>query len=106
VSDALSSLMIAQLAENPALDAVLTDLFDAEGSSACVNPAAWNASGPTTFAHLVAAARERGEVAIGYRGASIDGATGLGDGVFVNPPKSAPVDLGPDDGVIVIGPPS
>ena len=38
VSDALSSYMLAQLSENPELDAVFTDLFDAEGSALGLKP--------------------------------------------------------------------
>ena len=50
---------------------------------------------------VVDAARGRGEVAIGYRIASTNGKSG-GDGVKVNPPKSAPVRFGAEDRVIVV----
>jgi hypothetical protein len=39
VSDALASLMMAQLAEHPALYSVFEDLFDAEGSAVRMGPA-------------------------------------------------------------------
>jgi hypothetical protein len=45
---------------------------------------------------VVASAAERGNSAFGYR----LGATGR---VFVNPPKSELVNLGPDDQLLVIG---
>jgi hypothetical protein len=41
VSVALSSYMIAQLSENPDLQAVFDDLFDAEGSAIGLKPASW-----------------------------------------------------------------
>jgi voltage-gated potassium channel Kch len=104
VSDALSSYMMAQLAENPELDLVFGDLFDAEGSAVGLKPANWytGVNGEVPFARIVAAARARGEVAIGYR---VDDD---GDGVpeiVMNPPKSQTVALAPNDRVVVIGPP-
>ncbi len=104
VSDALSSYVLAQLAENPELDDVLTDLFDAEGSAVGLRPAARyvEADRPVPFASVVAAARHRGEIALGYRLARRDG---TGAEVVVNPPKSAEVSLGDGDRVVVIGPP-
>jgi hypothetical protein len=49
---------------------------------------------------VVAAARDRNEVALGYRLAS--GADGLPE-VVMNPPKSATVALTPEDQIVVIG---
>jgi ion channel POLLUX/CASTOR len=104
VSDALSSYMLAQLSENPQLEPVFTDLFDAEGSAVDIKPAAWyiGSDGAVPFARVVASARSRGEVAIGYRLAhGVDGAPE----VVMNPSKSAVVTLGNEDQVVVIGPP-
>jgi hypothetical protein len=96
VSDELSSLMIAQLAEHPALRLVFNELFDAKGASIAVQPAPWYTDGERApFAAVVASARTRGEIAIGYR---------LDDGTtVVNPPKSKPVALGRRDDVVVLG---
>ncbi len=103
VSDALSSYMIAQLAENPELDAVFTDLFDAEGSAIALKPAAWyvEPGAMRPFAEVVAGARARGEVAIGYRRVGDDGEPVL----VVNPPKDDVTTLTAGDRVAVIGPP-
>jgi len=104
VSDALSSYVIAQLSENPELDDVLTDLFDAEGSAIGLKPVSrYVEVGETlSFARLVAAGRARGEVVIGYRVAPRPGREAE---VVVNPAKSATVTLGAEDRIVVIGPP-
>ncbi len=104
VSDALSSYMIAQLAENPELDEVFADLFDAEGSAIGVKPAEWyvRPDVPVSFARITAAARARSEVALGYRLAPTSARESE---VVVNPAKSDLVTLGADDRVVVIGPP-
>ena len=96
VSDQLSSLMIAQLTERPELNLVLGELFDAKGPSISMRPADLYVAGdPVRFATVVAAARDRGHVALGYRLAS----SGT---VVLNPPKSATVMLTPADQVIVL----
>src|ERR687897_250352 len=102
VSDELSSLMLAQLAERADLEPVFVDLFDVSGSAIALQPAAWYVS-PETIAwrRVVAAARERGETAIGYRVAR--GPDGI-PSVSLNPPKSADVALGAGDQVVVIAP--
>jgi voltage-gated potassium channel Kch len=104
VSDALSSYMMAQLAENPELDDVFTDLFDAEGSAIGVKPADWyvRPDAPVSFVRVAAAARARSEIAIGYRLAARDGRDAE---VVVNPANSETVHLGVHDRVVVIGPP-
>ncbi|MEX0665933.1 MAG: potassium transporter TrkA [Acidimicrobiia bacterium] len=104
VSDALSSYMLTQLSENPALEPVFTDLFDAEGSAIGLKPASWyvRQNGAVSFARIVAAARARGEVALGYRTAQSEEG---GPRVVMNPAKSMTVTLGPRDQVVVVGPP-
>ena len=90
--------MIAQLAENPALAPVFSDLFDAGGATVNVVPVTRYVSPGTkiSFMELVLAARERGESAIGYRvGASGD--------VRMNPGKSQHFTVDESDGLIVIG---
>jgi voltage-gated potassium channel Kch len=94
VSDRLSSLLIAQLAERPIISAVFEELFDPVGASIELRPADAYTSGSEPFARVVAAASRQGEVAIGYR---------LADGqVVVNPPKRSVVALGHADQVIVL----
>jgi voltage-gated potassium channel Kch len=102
VSDELSSLMLAQLAERADLEDVFADLFDVEGSAIALQPATWYVtSGQVPFRRVVAAARERGESAIGYR--IEQGRDGL-PAVVLNPHKSDPVTLGEGDHVVVIAP--
>ncbi len=87
VSDELASLMMAQLAERPELDAVFNDLFDARGAVISLKPVEWYLPGGTVvFAACVDAARRRGEVALGYRHASGAGVLGV-SGVHLNPSK-------------------
>jgi voltage-gated potassium channel Kch len=104
VSDALSSHVLAQLSENPELDAVFADLFDAQGSAIGLKDASRYVAfdEPMPFARVVAAGRERGEIAIGYRAIEHAGRDAT---VVVNPPKSSIVTFGSEDRIVVIGPP-
>lgn len=98
VSDRLSSLLLAQMAEAPVMTGIFADLFDPAGASLELRAASRYAEGPSTFAAIVAAARAWQEVAIGYR---------LADGaVTINPPKSAAVTLSAADQVIVVAAPA
>jgi hypothetical protein len=104
VSDNLAALMIAQVSENPALSPVFSDLFDADGASLNVKPISYYAEIGTTvdFATLVAAARSRGESAIGYR--VIANAKGdPASGVALNPAKSTTFTINEGDGLVIIG---
>jgi ion channel POLLUX/CASTOR len=102
VSDELSSLMLAQLAERADLEAVFADLFDVEGSAISLHPASWYvASGRVPYRRVVAAARARGETAIGYR---VEHGSGGLPAVVLNPSKSSPVSLAEGDQVVVIAP--
>jgi voltage-gated potassium channel Kch len=101
VSDELSSLMLAQLAERAELEPVLDHLFGADGSSLALRPAQWYVRGSATFAGVVAAARARGEAALGYRVAR--GPDGV-PVVVLNPAKSRTLTLGDDDQIIVVAP--
>ncbi|HWS27942.1 MAG TPA: hypothetical protein VN259_15375, partial [Xanthomonadales bacterium] len=69
VSDKLVSLMISQLAENKALDKVLTILFSADGSEIYIRPIQDYIAidHMVDFYTLIEAAARRGETAIGYR---------------------------------------
>jgi voltage-gated potassium channel Kch len=99
VSSRLVSLLMAQVAENPRLNAVFGDLFDPEGSEIYLRPAPEYVEAGTevTFATIVESGRRRGEVAIGYRVVSAGG-----NGVRINPPKSTRVRLAATDTVIVL----
>jgi voltage-gated potassium channel Kch len=105
VSDRLTSLMIAQLSENPELDAVFADLLDAEGAEISLLPVPEATSGarPETFDDLVRLGLAVGDVVLGYRAAVVaPGVTSLGDGLVVNPPKRSAVHWNPGDQLIVV----
>ncbi len=96
VSDELTSLMIAQLSERAELDQLFRDLFDPDGATIAIVPAlAYGAAEATCFADVVAAASAAGHSALGYR-RQADGV------VVVNPPKSDPVTIGRDDGIVIL----
>ncbi|HEX8100624.1 MAG TPA: potassium transporter TrkA [Actinomycetota bacterium] len=100
VSERFTSLLMAQLSENIHVGKVFEDLLDEEGSELYLKPAALYAPpSEVAFGEIVAAARDRGEVALGYRLASSNGRLG---GVALNPRKSSRVTLGPEDSVVVV----
>lgn len=105
VSDNLAALMIAMVSENASLKPVIDDLFDAEGASINVRPieSYADANQPVPFAELVAAARSRGESAVGYRIAALAKSEAAG-GVRLNPAKSTVFQAAHGDGLVVIGP--
>jgi voltage-gated potassium channel Kch len=104
VSEKLTSLLVAQITENKDLQAVFTDIFDSDGSEIYLKPASdyVKLGAPISYWHVVDAARQRGEVAIGYRLAARSNDVSQGYGVSVNPPKGTSVSFAPDDRVIVI----
>jgi voltage-gated potassium channel Kch len=104
VSDRLISLLLTQISENKQLNAVFTDLFDAEGTEIYLKPAAdYVAPGrQVSYATVVEAARRYGQVAIGYRIRAETGDASRSYGVYVNPRKSSLISLAADDRVIVL----
>jgi ion channel POLLUX/CASTOR len=96
VSNALSSLLMAQLAEHADLEAVFDDLFDADGAVLEMRPMGEVAGpGQHSYAALVAAGASRAMSVLGYR----KDATGE---VVVNPRKSSTVSVVETDDIIVI----
>jgi voltage-gated potassium channel Kch len=104
VSDRLVSLMLAQIAENRALNTVFSELLDPGGSDIFLRPAAdyVKAGVPVSFYTVVDAARRRGHTAIGYR--LQDGSAGQRPvyHIMLNPDKSVPVTFGVHDRLIVL----
>ncbi|MFE5393862.1 NAD-binding lipoprotein [Streptomyces sp. NPDC056568] len=104
ISGKLIGLLMAQISQNRHLAAVFEELFSADGAGVRLRPAEdYVPTGrETTFATVVAAARRRGECAIGYR--SLDGSTtSPGYGVRINPPKDERRRWAAGDEVVVIG---
>jgi ion channel POLLUX/CASTOR len=96
VSDELVALMVAQLSEQPLLQAVFDDLFDAEGSAIVCNPVDWYTTNlGCTWGDLAGAAVDRNETAIGLR-------TDETGAVRLNYPKSDVMRLSEADQLIVI----
>jgi ion channel POLLUX/CASTOR len=102
IGDQLVSLLLTQISENKALNAVFTDLFDPEGCELYLKPARQyvQLDREITFATVVEAARRRGEIAIGYRQPPGPGQSG--HGVVTNPAKSRRLRFGERDSVIVL----
>lgn len=104
VSERLTSLLLAQLAENGALGQVFAELLDGTGVEITMRPLQDYVPGTSahaaavTWGDLVRSARERGESAIGYIiPPAIDS-----HGVVINPNKSAPIDTEHASQLIVI----
>lgn len=105
VSGELTGLLMAQIAQNRQLAPVFDELFSADGSTISLRPAgAYVRPGSeATFATVVAAARDRGECAIGYR----DHARGTMPpyhGVRLNPHKGERREWSAEDQVVVVAP--
>jgi|JI10StandDraft_1071094.scaffolds.fasta_scaffold206563_2 voltage-gated potassium channel Kch len=102
IGDQLVSLLLTQISENKALNAVFTDLFDPEGCELYLKPVQdyVRLDRDVTFATLVEAARRRGEIAIGYRRPPADRSGG--HGVVTNPAKTQQVRFSERDSVIVL----
>ena len=97
MSDALTSLLMAQLSERSELQAVFDELFANSGQVLQLQDARRFApDGPVSYARLVAAGTARNASVFGWR---LE-ATGE---VVLNPAKDRTVHLGPDDSVILIG---
>ncbi|WP_069767123.1 NAD-binding lipoprotein [Streptomyces sp. LUP30] len=104
ISGKLIGLLMAQISQNQHLAAVFEELFSADGTGVRLRPATdYVLPGcETSFATVVAAARNRGECAIGYRSHD-DSSTSPGYGVRINPPKAERRRWSVQDTVIVVG---
>lgn len=98
VSEKLVSLLMTQLSENPQLSVIFTDFFDEEGMEIYLKPAEDYVPLNTrvNFATVCESALRRGETAIGFKKADVNGE------VVVNPKKSQEIIFASSDAVIVI----
>ncbi|MFE1299660.1 NAD-binding lipoprotein [Streptomyces sp. NPDC058731] len=103
ISGKLIGLLMAQISQNRHLAAVFDELFSAGGTQIHLRPATdYVLPGrEASFATVVAAARDRGECAIGYRSRAEAG-SGPGFGLHVNPPKAGRRRWSTGDEVVVI----
>ena len=91
VSERLTSLLLAQVSENPALADVFRELLDGTGVEIVMRATAAvvaDASSITTWRDVVVAARQQGETAIGWVAHKVDDEQGT---VRINPAKSTPL---------------
>jgi len=104
VSEHLVSLMMAQLSENRDLLPIFNDIFDPEGAEISLKPIGGyvETGQPVNFQSVVAAARQRGETAIGFRILGESHVAERSYGIHTNPKKSTVVTFVPEDKVIVI----
>ncbi|MDD3875194.1 MAG: hypothetical protein PHT69_01085 [Bacteroidales bacterium] len=104
VSDKLISLLMTQISENKFLMGVFKDLFDADGSEIYLKPITdYVKSGVSVnFYTLLESARRKGQIAIGYRIASLAYESDKAFGVVVNPKKSEMITFTEHDKIIVI----
>ncbi|MGW8065385.1 CASTOR/POLLUX-related putative ion channel [Streptomyces ziwulingensis] len=104
ISGKLVGLLMAQISQNRHLAAVFEELFSADGAGVRLRPADdYVLPGcETSFATVVAAARRRGECAIGYRRHD-EASTGPAYGVRINPPKNERRRWAVEDEVVVVG---
>ena len=103
VSERITALMLAQLAEVPEREKVFADLFETTGSEVCMRPVSDYAEPQPglPFGAYVAAAHRQGHLVIGYRSTGARGKD-LASAIHLDPPKSQPVDLEPDDRLIIV----
>ncbi|MGW1774822.1 CASTOR/POLLUX-related putative ion channel [Streptomyces sp. NPDC002104] len=103
VSGNLSGLLMAQIAQNRHLAPVFDELFSADGSTVRLCPAGTyvRPGSEASFATVVAAARARGECAIGYR-LHERRALAPDHGLRLNPHKAAVHRWSAEDEVIVV----
>lgn len=104
VSDKLIALLLSQISENDELYDVFMDLFDPEGSEIYLKSVTeYVATGqPINFYTVLESAKQRGEVAIGYKIKALADDESQSFGVKVNPKKSAVITFTDADKIIVI----
>jgi ion channel POLLUX/CASTOR len=104
ISDRLVSLALTQLSENKQVLKVFQDLFNPEGSEIYLKPLEdyLRLDGPVNFFTVLEAARQRCEVAIGYRLQSEADEAARHYGIHLNPPKSQVISFSPGDRIITL----
>lgn len=109
VSVKLDSLMLSQISENKELKTIFEILFSAINPSIFIKPAEYyvELGRPVNFYTVMEAARQRNEIAIGYKLHEVKpryaGDSMLAYGVRVNPIKSNRIFFSEGDKIIVIG---
>jgi len=104
VSDKLISLMMSQVSENKDLMRVFEDLLRSEGSEIYLKPAGNYVKiyEEIDFYTILESAKRKGEIALGYKIASLAGDSSKAYGVVVNPDKSKMIKFEENDRIIVL----
>ncbi|MGI0484813.1 CASTOR/POLLUX-related putative ion channel [Pantanalinema rosaneae CENA516] len=104
ISEQIVSLMLAQVSEQKQINAVLADLFNAEGSEIYLKPVTnyVTVDYPVNFYTVVEAGRQRGESAIGYRCQADTNNMAKDYGIVINPAKDQLIEFKPEDVIIVL----
>lgn len=104
ISHQLASAMLAQIVENREMTAVFAELFSPHGAELYLRPARdyVNLNRSVNFYTVVQAARERGEIALGYRLHPSKSAARAENEIHLNPPKSNLLTFGEADRIIVL----
>ena len=104
IGDNITSLILAQIAENKELFKVFNSLFDSEGSEIYLKPIKnyWNAGEVVTFYDMVSRAFEYNETAIGYRLMANQDNASLNFGIKLNPRKDEVIGFNEGDYLIVL----
>jgi len=104
VSEQLVGNMITMVAENPEMQRVLAAVISSDGPQLRLNPASWyvKTNTPVDFNTITEAALRRGESTLGYRivGAG-NAAISENGGVVLNPVRTATVEFGDEDSIVV-----
>ncbi len=104
VSDKLLSLIMSQVSENKQLMRVFENLFDAEGSEIYLKPVSHyvKTGSPVNFYTVLESAKQKNEIAIGYRTQKDAFDSSKAYGVKLNPTKHEKLSFTQADKIIVI----
>ena len=96
--------MFAQVSENKLLNLVFKDLFDADGSEIYIKKANTyiNCSKSVNFYTIIEAAKQKREVAIGYKIFKQEADPEKNYGIYISPSKSSMIALNDEDSIIVL----
>ncbi len=104
VSDKLISLLVSQVSESKALNAAFADILNTDGSEIYLKPASVyiRLGHPINFCTIVESARQKGQVALGYRLAADAADPEKSYGIVLNPNKSSVIQFNEGDNIIVL----
>lgn len=106
ISDKMTTMILAQMSEEPRMRLVYDDLFQEDGSEIYLKPAHLYLGGKDSitapFSHFMATANERDEICLGYRKAETIRDPDQNFGVTLNPDKTEEVTLGAEDFLVVL----